>query len=48
MKAPFRPKFFDVHPTNSQSVPSPIIGFEYVKSLLPIYYGVHLGPLLES
>ena len=25
------PKFFEVHPTNSQLVPSPIMGLEYVK-----------------
>ena len=47
-KAPFRPKFSIVHPTNSQLMPSSIMGFKYVKGLLPIHYGVHLGPWLES
>ena len=39
--ASFVPKFFEVHPTNSQSVPLPMMGFEYVNGLLPI----HKGPL---
>ena len=39
--APFRPKSFKVHPTNSQSVSLPMMGFEYVNSLPPI----HKGPL---
>ena len=30
-KAPFEPKSSEVHPTNSQSVPSLIMGFEYIK-----------------
>ena len=39
--ASFGPKSFEVHPTNSQSVPLPMISFEYVNGLLPI----HKGPL---
>ena len=42
--APFEPKCFEVHPTNSQSVPLPIMGFEYVNGLPPI----HKGPLRAS
>jgi len=38
-KAPFEPKSFEVHPTNSQSALLPIMGFEYVKGLPPIYKG---------
>ena len=41
MYAPFKPKSFDVHPTNSQCVPLPIMGFEYINGLPPI----HKGPL---
>ena len=39
-----RPRSSEVHPTKSQSMPSPIVGFEYVKGLLPIHYGIHLDP----
>ena len=42
--ASFGPKSFEVHPTNSQSVPLPMISFEYVNGLLPI----HKGPLRPS
>ena len=45
-RPPFGLKSSGVYPTNSQSVPSAIMGFKYVKSLLQ--YGVHLGPQLES
>ena len=38
--APFEPKCFEVHPTNSQSVPLPIMGFEYVNGLPPIHNGL--------
>ena len=41
---PFGPKSFEVHPTNSQPVPLPIMGFEYVNCLPPI----HKGPLRPS
>ena len=41
---PFRPKSFKVHPTNSQSVSLPMMGFEYVNGLPPI----HKGPLRPS
>ena len=41
VKAPFRTRLSEVHPTNSQSVPLPMIRFEYVNSLPPI----HKGPL---
>ena len=39
--APFKPKSLEVHPTNSQSVPLPMMGFEYVNGLSSI----HKGPL---
>ena len=39
VKAPFGPKFSEVYPTNSQSVPSPIMGFECINDLPPIHYG---------
>ena len=39
VKAPFEPKSSEVHPTKSQSVPSPIMGFEYINGLPPIHYG---------
>ena len=35
--APFRPKSFEIYPTNSQCVLLPMMGFEYVNSLPPIY-----------
>ena len=38
-EAPFKPKSFEVHPTNSQSVPLPMMGFEYINGLPPIHYG---------
>ena len=41
---PFRPKSFKVHPTNSQSVSLPMMGFEYINGLPPI----HKGPLRPS
>ena len=41
---PFRPKSFEVHPTNSQCVSLPMIGFEYINGLPPI----HKGPLRLS
>ena len=44
-KAPFGPKSFVAHPTNSQCVPLPMMGFEYVNGLLPIHKGT-LGPLV--
>jgi len=37
--AQFGPKSSRVHPTNSQSLPLPIMGFEYVNGLPPIHYG---------
>ena len=42
--APFRPKSFEVHPTNAQSMPLLMMGFEYVNSL-PL---IHKGPLRPS
>ena len=42
--APFEPKSFEVHPTNSQCVPFPMMGFEYVNGL-PL---IHKGPLWPS
>ena len=39
VKALFRPKSSEVHPTNSQSVPSPIMDIEYIYGLPPIHYG---------
>ena len=39
VKAPFRTRLSEVHPTNSQSVPLPEMGFEYINSLPPIHYG---------
>ena len=38
-EAPFKPKSSEVHPTNSQSVPLPMMGFEYINGLPPIHYG---------
>ena len=38
--APFGPKSFDVHPTNSQAVLLPMMGFEYTNGL-PL---IHNGP----
>jgi len=38
VEAPFEPKSSKVHPTNSQSVSSPIMGFVYINSLPPIHY----------
>ena len=43
-KASFGLKSFEVHPTNSQSVSLPIMGFKYIKGLPPI----HKGPLRPS
>ena len=43
-KAPFGLKSFEVHPTNSQCMPSPMMGFECVNSL-PL---IHKGPLRPS
>ena len=40
----FGPKSFEVHPTNSQSMSLPMMGFEYVNGLPPI----HKGPLRPS
>ena len=37
--APFRPKSSGVYPTNSQSMPLPMMGFEYINGLPPIHYG---------
>jgi len=42
--APFRPKSFEVHPTNLQCVPLPMMGFKYVNGLPPI----HKDPLRPS
>ena len=39
VEAPFEPKSFEIHPTNSQSVPSLIMGFEYINGLPPVHYG---------
>ena len=39
VEAPFEPKSFEVHPTNSQSMPSLIMGFEYINYLPPVNYG---------
>ena len=47
VEAPFRPRLFEVHPTNSQFVPLPIMGFEYINDLPPSIT-VHLGLRLES
>ena len=41
---PFEPKSFKVHPTNSQSMPLPMMGFEYVNGL-PL---IHKGPFRPS
>ena len=38
---PFGPKSFEVHPTHSQCVLLPMMGFEYINGLPPI----HEGPL---
>ena len=38
-EAPFRPKSSEVHPTNSQLVPLPVMGFENINGLPPIHYG---------
>ena len=35
----FRSRLSEVHPTNSCSVPLPMMGFEYIIDLPPIYYG---------
>ena len=40
VEAPFGPKSSKVHPTNSQSMPLPIMGFEYVNGLPPIHNGL--------
>ena len=39
MEAPFRPRLSEVHPTNTQSTPLPIMGFEYINGLPPIHCG---------
>ena len=39
VEAPFGPKLSEVHPTNSQSMPLPMMSFEYVNGLPPIYHG---------
>ena len=39
LEAPFGLKSSKVHPTRSQSVSSPIIGFKYNNGLPPIHYG---------
>ena len=39
MEAPFEPKSSEIHPTNSPSVPSLIMGFEYINGLPSVYYG---------
>ena len=36
--APFKPRLFKVHLTNSQSIPLPIMGFKYINGLPPIHY----------
>ena len=41
MEGSIGPKSFEVHPTNSQCVPLPMMGFEYVNSF-PL---IHKGPL---
>ena len=38
VEAPFGPEFSRIYPTNSQSLPLPIMGFEYVNGLPPIHY----------
>ena len=38
--APFRSKSFEIHLTNSQSVPLLMMGFEYVNGLPPIHKGL--------
>ena len=35
----FKPKSFEVHPTNSQSMPLPMMSFEYINSLSSIHKG---------
>ena len=42
--ASFGSKSFEIHPTNSQSMSLPMMGFEYVKGL-PL---IHKGPLRPS
>ena len=44
--APFEPKSFKIHPTNSQCVPLPMMGFEYINGLPPIHKGP-LKPLVQ-
>ena len=39
--ASFGPKYFEVHPMNSQPVPLPMMGFKYIYCLPPN----HKGPL---
>ena len=39
VEVPFGPKSSEVHPTNSQFVPLPIMGFKYINSLPPFNYG---------
>ena len=39
VESPFGPKSSEVHLTNSQFVPSPIMGFKYINGLPPIHYG---------
>ena len=33
------PRLSEVHPTNTQFVPLPMMGFEYINNLPPIHYG---------
>ena len=40
VEAPFGPKSSGIHPTNSQFVPLPIMGFGYINSLPPINYSL--------
>ena len=37
--SPFKPNYSRVNPTNSQSLPLPTMGFEYVNDLPPICHG---------
>ena len=39
VEAPFEPKSSEIYPTNSQSVLSLIMGFEYINGLPPVHYG---------
>ena len=47
MEATFRPRLFEFYPTNSQPVSLPMMDFEYINGLPPIYYSP-FWPKIES